>query len=97
LASELNLRSLKNRDATGRGCGKSPEMVRKEMWAHFLAYNLIRESHWSGREAIALKPWRISFKGALQTLNAFRVPLLTCAKSRLPDLIEEMLLAIASP
>ena len=42
-----------------------------------------------------LKPWKISFKGALQTLNAFAIPLLTCARSRLPEVIEEMLLAIA--
>jgi len=40
-------------------------------------------------------PWTISFKGALQTLNAFALPLLTCAPSRLLELVEEMLLALA--
>jgi hypothetical protein len=93
--AELNLRSLKTVMQLDVLRGKTPEMVRKEMWAHFLAYNLIRKVMCQAAEQFALKPWRISFKGALQTLNAFALPLLTCAKSRLPELIEEMLLAIA--
>jgi len=70
-------------------------MVRKEMWAHFLAYNLIRKVMCQAAVQFALKPWTISFKGALQTLNAFAMPLLTCSRDRLSELIEELLLSIA--
>jgi hypothetical protein len=77
------------------GRAKTPEMVHKEIWAHLLAYNLVRKLMAQAAEEFQLKPWRISFKAALQTLRAFALPLLTSARSRLPDLIEEMLLAIA--
>jgi Transposase DDE domain len=93
--AELNLRSLKTVMQMDVLRGKSPEMVRKEMWAHFLAYNLVRKVMCQAANEFKLKPWKISFKGTLQTLNAFAMPLLTCPRSRLPEVIEEMLLAIA--
>jgi len=46
-------------------------------------------------EQFRLKPWTISFKGALQTLRAFALPLLSCAPTRLGEVVEELLLAIA--
>ena len=93
--AELNLRSLKTVMQMDVLRGKSPEMVRKEMWAHFLAYNLIRKVMCQAAQEYELKPWTISFKGALQTMTAFALPLLTCAKGRLAEVVEEMLLAIA--
>jgi len=93
--AELNLRSLKTVMQMDVLRGKTPEMVRKEMWAHFLAYNLIRKVMCQAAKVFDLKPWKISFKGALQTINAFALPLLTCAKGHLPAVVEELLLAIA--
>jgi Transposase DDE domain len=93
--AELNLRSLKTVMQMDLLRGKTPEMVRKEMWAHFLAYNLIRKVMCQAAVQFELKPWTISFKGALQTLNAFAIPLLTCNRDRLSELIEELLLSIA--
>jgi Transposase DDE domain len=93
--AELNLRSLKTVMQMDVLRGKSPEMVRKELWAHFLAYNLIRKVMCQTAEQFDLKPWTISFKGALQTLNAFALPLLSSEACSLAELIEEMLLAIA--
>ena len=51
---------------------KTPELVRKEIWAHVLAYNLIRTvmAQAAAREGIA--PRAVSFKAALQVLEAFR-------------------------
>jgi hypothetical protein len=93
--AELNLRSLKTVMQMDVLRGKTPAMVRKEMWAHFLAYNLIRKVMCQAAVTFDLRPWTISFKGALQTLHAFALPLLTCPGNQLADLIEEMLLAIA--
>jgi DDE family transposase len=93
--AELNLRSLKTVMQMDVLRGKSPEMVRKEIWAHLLAYNLIRKVMCQAARQFELKPWAISFKGTLQTLNAFAAPLLTCARGRLAEVSEEMLLAIA--
>jgi hypothetical protein len=61
--------------------GKTPEMVRKEVWAHVLAYNLIRTVMAQAAARHAIPPRSISFKGALQTLGAFE-PLLARGPAR---------------
>ncbi len=70
--NELDLRSIKS--VMGMEClrCKTPELVRKEVWAHALAYNLIRTVMAQAATEHGLGPREISFKGALQTLEAFR-------------------------
>ena len=51
---------------------KTPELVRKEVWAHVLAYNLIRAVMAQAAAAHGRDPREISFKGAAQTLEAFQ-------------------------
>jgi hypothetical protein len=93
--AELNLRSLKTVLQMDVLRCKTPEMVRKEIWAHLLAYNLIRTVMAQAAQTYKVEPWRISFKATLQTLKAFALPLLTCTKSKLPEVIDELLLAVA--
>lgn len=93
--AELNLRSLKTVLQMDVLRCKTPEMVRKEIWAHLLAYNLIRTVMAQTAQTYKVEPWRISFKATLQTLKAFALPLLTCTKSKLPEVIDELLLAVA--
>lgn len=73
--NELDLRSLKSTMQMGELRCKTPEAVRKEVWAHVLAYNLIRTVMAQAAARHAIPPRSISFKGAMQTLEAFR-PLL---------------------
>jgi hypothetical protein len=47
-------------------------LVRKEIWTHVLAYNLIRTVMAQAAATHDLAPRSISFKGALQTLEAFQ-------------------------
>ena len=54
---------------------KTPELVRKEVWAHALAYNLIRTVMAQAAARHGIAPRSVSFKGAMQTLAAFQ-PLL---------------------
>lgn len=49
-----------------------PELVRKEIWTHALAYNLIRTIMAQAASRHTLNPRSISFKGAIQTLEAFQ-------------------------
>ena len=49
---------------------ESPEMVRKEIWAHLLAYNLIRTLLWDAAVHHSRSPLRLSFKGAMQQMMA---------------------------
>jgi hypothetical protein len=51
---------------------KTPESVRKELWTHMLAYNLIRTIIAQAASKHGLAPRSISFKGAMQTLEAFQ-------------------------
>ena len=51
---------------------KSPELVRKEIWTHILAYNLIRTIMAQAADKHSIEPRSISFKGTVQTLEAFQ-------------------------
>lgn len=51
---------------------KTPELVRKEIWTHVLAYNLIRTVMAQAAAAEGVPPRSISFKATLQVLEAIR-------------------------
>jgi Transposase DDE domain len=70
--AELDLRSLKRTLQMDVLRCKTPELVRKELWAHILAYNLIRTVMAQAAARHGIEPRSISFKGAAQTLEAFR-------------------------
>jgi hypothetical protein len=70
-------------------------MVHKEFWAHLLAYNLIRTTMAQAAHEHGCQPRTLSFKGALQTLRAFALPLLLCPADQLPDLVRRVLAAVA--
>ena len=69
---ELDLRSLKETMQMRVLRCKTPELVRKELWTHILAYNLIRTIIAQAASKHCLEPRSISFKGAMQTLEAFQ-------------------------
>src|SRR5437763_10808283 len=60
---------------------KTPGLVRKEVWAHVLAYNLIRTVMAQAAARGGVAPRTISFTGAMQTLGAFQ-PLLEFGAAR---------------
>ena len=70
--AELDLRSLKQTLQMDILRCKTPELVHKEIWAHILAYNLIRTLMAQAATKHNVEPRTISFKGALQTLEAFQ-------------------------
>jgi hypothetical protein len=59
---------------------KTPHRVRNEFFMHLVAYNLIRRVMALAAFDSEISPWHVSFKGALQTLNAF-LPVLRCSPS----------------
>ncbi len=70
--AELDLRSLKRTLQMDVLRCKTPDLVRKELWAHVLAYNLIRTVMAQAAAEHGLEPRSVSFKGAVQTLQAFQ-------------------------
>lgn len=92
--AELDFRSLKNILHMDILRGRTPDMLHKELWAHFLAYNLIRKVMAHAAVAHQRQPHTISFKGTLQTLRAFTPTLLQSPRSQLPCVIAEVLAAL---
>lgn len=70
--AELDLRSLKQTMQMDILRCKTPELVHKEIWTHILAYNLIRTIMAQTATKHDIEPRTISFKGAIQTLEAFQ-------------------------
>lgn len=92
--AELDLRSLKVALQMDVLRCHSPDMVRKEIWTHLLAYNLIRTLMAEAAVRHHLPPRTISFKGTLQTLVAFQGLFLTTPQAR-RERYERLLNAIA--
>jgi hypothetical protein len=96
--NELDLRSIKITLQMDLLRCMTPEMVRKEIWTHVLAYNLIRTVMAQAADRQGVAPRTISFKAALQVLEAFR-PLIAAQAHRGAGhramLYEQVLLAIA--
>ena len=51
---------------------ESPHVVIKEVWAYFLAYNLVRSLMWEAGERYGVDPLRLSLKGVVQQILAHR-------------------------
>jgi hypothetical protein len=69
--AELDLRAIKQVLAMEILRCQSPAMVRKEIWMHLVAYNLIRTLLADAAQTVHLEPRELSFKAGLQMLNAF--------------------------
>ena len=76
---------------------KTPELVRKEIWTHILAYNLVRTVMAQAATHAGIQPREISFKGTLQTLEAFQ-PLISfqCRATLRQQLYLQLLEAVAT-
>jgi hypothetical protein len=69
---ELDIRCIKQTLHMHVLTCQTPEMVRKEVWTHLLAYNLVRKVMAQAAQQQGKEPRRLSFAGAVQTMNAFR-------------------------
>ena len=96
--NELDLRAIKSTMQMESLHYKTTERVRKEVQAHVLAYNLIRTIIAQAATKHEIEPRSISFKGTIQTLEAFQ-PLIAHHNPRsgadLSCLYEQLLDAIA--
>jgi hypothetical protein len=92
---EVDIRSIKSVMQMEFLRCKTPEMVHKEIWAHLLAYNLLRTVMAVAADENGIEPRQVSFKGAKQAVTAF-APKIEAARPRhRPALIDAMLAVIA--
>ena len=68
---EVDIRSIKSVMQMEFLRCKTPEMVHKEIWAHLLAYNLLRTVMAVAAGENGIEPRQVSFKGAKQAVTAF--------------------------
>jgi hypothetical protein len=92
--AELDLRSLKGTLGMDVLRCQSPEMVRKELWMHLLAYNLIRAVMARAAQDLGCPPRELSFAGALQAVRAFGERLLEAGGARAEELREWLLIMV---
>jgi hypothetical protein len=76
--------------------GKTPAMVRKELWKYVLAYNLIRSVMATVARHDGLVPRMLSFTGVLQAVNAFGTALLFAATPAKPSLLTALYATICA-
>jgi Transposase DDE domain len=93
--AEINLRSLKTLMQMDVLRCQTPEMVRKELWAHLLAYNLIRTVIAQAAHLHGKHPRQLSFTRAMRTLEAFRPTIAHTPCAQLERLYAQLLQAIA--
>ena len=93
--AELDIRSIKQTMRMDVLRCKTPEMVRKEVFAHLLVYNLIRGVMASAADRHGVPPRGLSFQGARQVLEGFRGELAKGPVGRTAALRDEVLKAIA--
>jgi hypothetical protein len=68
---ELDIRSIKHSLQLDVLRAKTPEMVRKEIWAHLLAYNLLRGTMVESAKRNDTMPRKLSVKGTMQAVESF--------------------------
>jgi len=74
---------------------KTPAMLHKEIWAHLLAYNLVRKVMAQAAIVAGINPRTISFKGTLQALRAFEQDLQRQGPDALAELAAVLFKAVA--
>jgi hypothetical protein len=92
---EVDIRSIKSTMKMDILRCKTPEMVHKEVWAHLLAYNLLRTVMAVAAAENGIEPRQVSFKGAKQVLTAFAPKIEAARPDQRAGLVEALLTAIA--
>jgi len=85
---ELDLRTLKTELKMEKLRCQTPEMVRKEIAVHFLAYNLIRAAMAHAAQRHRQLPRTLSFKATVQLLEAMKTQLFDLSQSALEALLK---------
>jgi hypothetical protein len=94
-SGEVDIRSIKVTMQMEVLRCKSPEMVEKEIWAHLLAYDLLRTVMAVAAAGVGIEPREVSFKGAKQAVTAFAPKLEAARPCERPALLDALLAVIA--
>src|SRR6516225_6676468 len=90
---EIDIRSIKSVMQMEFLRCKTPEMVHKEIWAHLLAYNLLRTAMAVAAGENGIEPRQVSFKGSKQAVTAF-APKIEAARPKDRTALIDAMLAV---
>ncbi len=93
--AELGIRAIKITMGMDILRCKTPEMVRREMWACLLAYNLIRQTMLQSARQAGVAPWVLSFTAALQSIAASWLVIVLSDDARATRLIDAASVSLA--
>ena len=93
--SEINLDQIKTTLGMEMLKAQTPEMVRKEIYVHLMAYNLLGYLMWQAGSQSNQAPLRLSVQGSRQSFNQFRSRLAEAGRVRLPRFCQSLLEMIA--
>jgi Transposase DDE domain len=93
---ELDIRNIKQTLQMDILSCKTPAMIRREVWAHLLAYNLVRKVLAQAALAGQVTPRQLSFAGAVNTLDAFRWLLAVGSVQDRTRMVQALLVAVAT-
>jgi hypothetical protein len=93
---EVDLRSIKAEMGMDILRCKSPEMIRKELAVHLLAYTLVRAVMAQAASLAHVLARALSFKGALQVLSAYHQQLRHSVGKRISVMISHVLGALSA-
>lgn len=92
---ELDLRALKVHMQMEDLRGQTPEMVRKEIWGHCLAYNLIRRTMCQAASQAGCQVRQLGFMGARQSITSSWSDSVTATSELLDKIAQSQLKTIA--
>ena len=94
-AAEVNLRYLKTLLKMEMLNAKTPAMVRKDLWAHLLGYNLLRALIGKASQFYGVSVFRLSMQGTRQQFNQMLALLATVTEKVRIHLFHQLLESIA--
>ena len=89
--AEVNLDHIKTTLGMEMLFGKTPAMVRKEIYVHLMAYNLLRTLMWKAGKQHDVPPLRLSVQGVRQSFNQFCPLLAEAGRIRQQPLYQALL------
>lgn len=93
-STEVNLRHIKTTLKMENIAAKTPEMVRKDIWMHLLAYNLLRTVMVEAVRPSNLTPLHLSLQGTRQHFNHFKISLANASDDNIYGLYKVLLSVI---
>ena len=92
---EVDLRHVKTTLGMEMLRGKTPQIVRKEIYAHLMAYNLLRTLMWEAAKKAGVSPLRVSLQGTRQHLSNFIFNLAHAAPKKRQRLYRTLLTVVS--